>query len=138
MSFSPLQNNTGQAEDFDQVNSILEKDGIPHVGMNGIHTFFGHYYGGMNPGAFAPLVHNNKLSPGNEFIITDEKGLSKGYRITQVIPIQTDLQHNFFYNEDSIPYLAYYGNGDDMIALLTCRWDKTIGQMDFSIGYRIW
>lgn len=136
--YTPLENNTGQHNDFEKVNAVLDKDGVPNVGMNGIHTYFGHYYGGTNYGAFAPLVHNDKLSNGNEFIVTGEDGLSKGYRITQVIPVQMDLQYNYFYNEDAIPYLAYFGNGDDMIALLTCRWDKTIGQMDFSIGYRVW
>lgn len=135
--YTPLKNNTGQSADYDKVNAVLDVDGIPNVGMNGIHTFFGHYYG-AGSGAFSPLVQSDLLSLNNEFIVTDANGLSKGYRITQVIPVQMNDQYNFFYNEDSVPYLAYHGNGDDMIAMLTCRWDKAIGQMDFSIGYRIW
>ncbi|MGX7109646.1 hypothetical protein ACWOBK_09395 [Facklamia miroungae] len=138
IEFVPLKENTGSQEDFDQVNEVLSWDGVPQVGMNGIRTFFGHYYDNNNTGAFAPFASRNYFEPGNEFIVTDEDGISKAYEITAIIPVQTDFQYNYFYNEDSIPFLAYYGNGDDMAAFMTCRWDKAIGQMDFAIAYRIW
>ncbi|MGF3076150.1 hypothetical protein [Facklamia sp. P12955] len=138
VEYIPLEDNTGSKDDFDQVNDVLGIDGVPQVGMNGIRTFFGHYYDHINTGAFAPFASNNYFEPGNEFIVTDKDGISKGYEITAIIPIQTDFQYNYFYNEDSIPFLAYYGNGDDMAAFMTCRWDKAIGQMDFAIAYRIW
>ena len=138
MHYVPLEDNTGAEADFDKVNEVLEWDGVPQVGMNGIRSFFGHYHDIIYQGAFAPLVAQNYFDPGNEFIVTDEEGISKCYRITSIIPLLGDSQHNYFYNEDSVPFLAYYGNGDDMVAFLTCRWDKAAEQMDFAVGYRIW
>lgn len=138
--FKPLYGNTGSSinNDFSKIEQVLLENGTAAVGMNGIHSFFAHYDYVNYTGPFNPLVDQGILQVGTQAIITDAEGYSKGYEFTQTVNFQRDDQYNYFYDGLSMPFLAYYGNTDEMIYLQYCRWDIERGLLETSIGYRIW
>lgn len=136
--FTDFRGNTGSQGDYTELYNTIEQNKVAGVGMNGMNAFFGHYYDLTGNGVFNPIVDESLLYEGAEVIVTDENGLSKGYEITTIPEFLNDDQHVQFYGEDSIPYLAYYGNGDDMVYIQYCRWDISLGLLIVSIGYRVW
>lgn len=137
-SFEDLRGNRGSGDDFDYLNQILDQNLVAYVGMDGMNTFFGHYYDLTGTGVFNPLADMDLLNEGTEVVITDAKGYSKGYEISQIIEFLHKDQGLQFYGKDYMPNLAYFGNGDDMVYIQYCRWDIQNGLLITNIGYRVW
>ena len=88
--------------------------------------------------AFNPLADDGLLYEGGTVILTDQDGYSKGYEITQMVFVDRPNQYSYFYNKMSLPYLAFHGNGQDMIFIQFCREDIQLGLLSINFGYRIW
>lgn len=138
--FIPVYGNTGSTTNGDaDILAELLKNDIPFaVGKNKINTIFGHYDHTGGRMAFNPLADDGLLYEGVTAILTDEDGYSKGYEITQMVFVERPNQYQYFYNEMSLPYLAYYGNGQDMLFIQFCREDIELGLLSINFGYRIW
>ena len=134
--FEDLSGNTGVGEDAAELKATLDQQKAVQVGMNGIRTFFGHYYN-YGTSVFNPLDDQNLLKEGSVVSITDNKGETKTYEITQVFGVPYEDQYDYFYNKDPLPYLAYFGNGEDMVYIQYCRWDIELGYLKTAIGYRV-
>lgn len=131
-------NNEGFGEDFDELNALLDQNYAVLVGKNNIHTIFGHYLDLSGTGVFNAIADAGLLSEGTEVILTDGKGKSRGYELTQVIEFLHPDQVNQYYGTNYMPDLAYYGNGLDMVYIQYCRWDISLGLLITNIGYRTW
>lgn len=136
--FTDFRGNTGSQEDYTELVEVIDQNKVVSVGMNGMSAFLGHYYDLTGNGVFNPIVDEDLIYEGAEVVVTDENGKSKGYEITSISEFLNDEQHNHFYGNDSFPYLAYYGNGDDMVYIQYCRWDISLGLLISSVGYRVW
>lgn len=135
--FVDLKGNTGIYEDYDEMYQIIEQNRAVQVGMNGMNAFFGHYYDLSGNGIFNPLHDQGLLHEGSLITVTDKDGMAKDYQITQIVTFLQPDQDMYFYNEDDLVYLPYYGNGDDMVYIQYCRWDIALGQLVTAIGYRV-
>ncbi|MGX7106892.1 hypothetical protein ACWOBE_03730 [Hutsoniella sourekii] len=137
--FVDLRGQMKEEEDFEYLNQLLEENThAVYVGENNMNTFFGHYYDLSGTGIFNPMDDRGLMDIGVEVVITDDQGLSRGYEITQNLSFNHADQDLHFYGQDSLPYLAYQGNGQDMIYIQYCRWDIELGLLKSYIGYRIW
>lgn len=132
------QNNEGFGEDFDELNALLDQNYAVLVGKNNIHTIFGHYLNLSKNGVFNEVADAGLFSEGTEVILTDSKGKSRGYELTQIIEFLHPDQINQYYGTNYMPDLAYYGNGLDMVYIQYCRWDISLGLLITNIGYRTW
>ena len=138
--FIPAYGNTGTSKngDAEALEQLLKNDVPFAVGQNNIHTLFGHYDHTGGRMAFNPLADDGLLYEGGTVILTDQDGYSKGYEITQMVFVDRPNQYRYFYNKMSLPYLAFHGNGQDMIFIQFCREDIQLGLLSINFGYRIW
>lgn len=136
--FIPLYGNTGIEEEYQTIMNYVDQEQVVATGMNGIHAFYGHYsHVPWYKSIFNQLIEQDLIKEGNQVQVTDDKGLTKTYEITQIIHFKNTEQYDYFYDQDPFPYLPFFGNGEDMVYIQYCRWDLKYGWFENVIGYRV-